>query len=181
MKVSPKPLPFCALYGKIDVLTESESVMANKKKQAVPEKAESKNYLGIIFKNACIYYTVTTFLLIFLFWLISDDITRAMHPVALMLILPFSLLFASANTLFCAAKMDTWLKVICHYSITMLALMLCLYLPNKASDARPMGALALLLALSVIYAVIMGIVLTLRARLFRVERDEKAYTSVYKK
>ncbi len=155
--------------------------MANKKKKAAEEKAPKKNYIGIIFKNACIYYTVTTFLLIFLFWLVSNDITRAMHPVALMLILPFSLLFATANTIFSKSSLDLWVKVICHYTITMLGLMLCLYLPNKAPDARAMGAFSLFLVLSLIYAVIMGVVLYLRARLFKVERDEKAYTSVYKK
>ena len=155
--------------------------MANKKKQAAPEKTDSKNYPGIIFKSACIYYTVTTFLLIFLFWLISDDITRAMHPVALMLILPFSLLFATANTIFREARLDTFIKVICHYTITMLGVMLCLYLPNKAPDAKPAGAFALLLAFTVIYAIVMGVVLYLRARLYKVERDEKPYTSVYKK
>jgi len=155
--------------------------MANKKKQAAPEKSTTHNFLGLIFKNACVYYTVTTFLLIFLFWLISDDITRAMHPVSLMLILPFSLLFATANTIFRESGLDTWVKVICHYTMTMLGVMLCLYLPNQAADARPMGALALLLALSVIYAIVMGVVLYLRARLYKVERDEKAYTGVYKK
>lgn len=155
--------------------------MANKKKKAAEEKAPKKNYLGAIFKSACIYYTVTTFLLIFLFWLVSNDITRAMHPVALMLILPFSLLFATANTIFRESSLDLWIKVICHYTITMLGLMLCLYLPNKAPDARATGALALFLVLSLIYAIVMGAVLYLRARLFKVERDEKPYTGVYKK
>ena len=155
--------------------------MASKKKQNAPVQVEKPGYIGKIFKSACVYYTVTTFLLIFLFWLISDDITRAMHPVSLMLILPFSLLFATANTIFRESGLDTWVKVICHYTMTMLGVMLCLYLPNQAADARPMGALALLLALSVIYAIVMGVVLYLRARLYKVERDEKAYTGVYKK
>ena len=154
--------------------------MANKKKtQATAEP--KPNYIGKVLTSACKYYTVTTFLLIFLFWLISDDITRAMHPVALMLILPFSVLFATANTMFRESRLDGWVKVILHYAITMSALMLCLYLPNKAADARPSGAFALLLVLSVIYAIVMGVVLYLRARVFRIERDEKEYTSVYKK
>ena len=155
--------------------------MANKKKAAPAAKAEEKNYLGIILQKACIYYTITTFLLIFLFWLVSDDITRAMHPTALMLVLPFSLLFAAANCMFREAKFGLWAKVLLHYAITMLALMLCLYLPNKAADARASGALALLLVFTVIYFIIMGVVLYLRARVFHIEREEKEYTSVYKK
>lgn len=155
--------------------------MANKKKQAQKKSENGENYIVTTLTKACIYYTVMTFLLIFLFWLITGDITRVMHPVALMLIFPFSLLFSTANTIFRAARLDTWVKVICHYTMTMLGMMLCLYLPNKAPDATAMGAFALFLVFTVVYFIIMAVVLYLRARLFKIERDEKAYTSVYKK
>lgn len=154
--------------------------MANKRKKNAAPAAEKPQYLSGILKNTCIYYTVTTFLLIFLFWLVSDDITRAMHPVALMLVLPFSLFFAIANAVYRHAPLDTWVRVLCHYVITMLGIMLFLYLPNKAADAKPMGALLLLLALTVLYAIIMGVVLYLSGRMHRLSRDTSVYTSVYK-
>ena len=142
---------------------------------------QKKDYLKKIWLNACVYYTVTTFLLIFLFWLISDDITRAMHPVALMLILPFSLCFAAANTVFKHAKFAKWGKVLLHYAITMAGIWLFLFLPNKSDGQTASGALILYIVLSLIYAVIMGVVLYLQGRINRVTREEAKYTSVYKK
>ncbi len=139
------------------------------------------SYLKKIGCHACIYYTVTTFLLIFLFWLISDDITRAMHPVALMLILPFSLCFAAANVLFQYSRLAPWLKVVLHYAITMLGIWLFLFLPNKAEGQSGSGAFILYLVLSFIYALIMGVTLYMRGRIKRITREESKYTSVYQK
>lgn len=134
-----------------------------------------------IFLNACVYYTATTFLLIFLFWLISDDITRAMHPVALMLILPFSLGFSAANNLLQYEKMGLWSRVILHYAITMASIWCFLFLPNKAKGQSAAGALILYLILTLLYAVIMGVFLYFKGRIKRITREESKYISVYKK
>ena len=91
--------------------------MAKKKDRKTEEKKPSA--VSHILRLACVYYTVTTFLLIFLFWLISDDITRAMHPVALMLVLPFCVCFATANTLWRRATLSGPLAVLVHYALTM--------------------------------------------------------------
>ena len=87
-----------------------------------------KDIWGRILRSACVYYTITTFLLIFLFWLISNDITRAMHPVALMLILPFSIVFSAANKLFATKTIARWKRVLSHYAITMAGVFLFLFL-----------------------------------------------------
>ncbi len=142
---------------------------------------KKKDYLKKIGCHACIYYTVTTFLLIFLFWLISDDITRAMHPVALMLILPFSLSFAGANILFKYSDLAPWLKVLLHYAITMAGIWCFLFLPNKADGQSASGAFILYLVLSLIYTVIMGVILYMRGRIKCIAREKSNYTSVYKK
>ena len=142
---------------------------------------QKKNYLKKIWQSACVYYTATTFLLIFLFWLISDDITRAMHPVALMLILPFSICFATANTIFKHAGFAKWGKVLLHYAITMAGVWLFLFLPNKSEGQSASGAFILYMILTLIYAIIMGVVLHLQSRINRVTREEAQYTSVYKK
>lgn len=141
---------------------------------------KKNNHFRSICLNACIYYTVTTFLLIFLFWLISDDITRAMHPVSLMLILPFSLGFAAANTLFKHEKWPTWARVFLHYAITMASIWCFLFLPNKAKGQPASGALILYLLLTLIYAIIMGVVLYYRGRIKNITREKSKYTSVYK-
>lgn len=141
-----------------------------------------KNHiLKKIFLNACVYYTITTFLLIFLFWLISNDITRAMHPVALMLVLPFSLGLSAANKLFQYEKMGLWARVMLHYSITMASIWCFLFLPNKAPGQSAAGALILYLILTLLYAVIIGVFLYFKGRIKRITREESKYISVYKK
>ena len=142
---------------------------------------QKKDYLKKIWLSACVYYTATTFLLIFLFWLISNDITRAMHPVALMLILPFSIFFATANTLFKYTSLAEWIKVLLHYTLTMTGIWCFLFLPNKADGQTAGGAFILYMVLTLIYAIIMGIVLYMRGRIKRITREETKYTSVYKK
>ena len=142
---------------------------------------QKKDYLKKIWLSACVYYTATTFLLIFLFWLISDDITRAMHPVALMLILPFSVCFAAANTIFKHSALSEWIKVLLHYAITMASIWCFLFLPNKGDGQTAGGAFILYMVLTVIYAVIMGIVLYMRGKIKRITREETKYVSVYKK
>ena len=130
---------------------------------------------------ACVYYTATTFFMIFLFWLLSNDITRAMHPVALMLILPFCICFATANRIFKAQSLSRWKRVLSHYSITMAALFLFLFWPNKNEGQSAGSAFLLLLILTLIYALIMGTILFFSARVAHISREEQTYTSVYKK
>ena len=154
--------------------------MAKKKQDAAPTRSAKKSLLKQILQAACVYYTVTTFILIFLFWLISDDITRAMHPLALMLILPFSVCFAAANTVFKSEKLSGLVSVLLHYALTMGGVWLFLFLPNKSTGQTASGALILFLVLSLIYAIIMGVVLYMRGRIKRITREESNYTSVYK-
>jgi len=142
---------------------------------------QRKELLKRIMLSACVYYTVTTFLLIFLFWLFAGDITRAMHPVALMLILPFCVCFATANRIFKSQKLARWQRVLTHYAITMASIFLFLFLPNKAKGQPVGGAFLLLLILTLIYALIMGTILFFSARVARISREESTYTSVYKK
>ena len=139
-----------------------------------------KDILKRILLSACVYYTVTTFLLIFLFWLISNDITRAMHPVALMLILPFSVVFAAANKLFATKTIARWKRVLSHYAITMSGVFLFLFLPNMSEGQSAGGAFLLLFVLTLIYAAIMAPILRVEARVKRITRDEQEYVSVYK-
>lgn len=133
--------------------------------------------------HACIYYTATTFLLIFLFWLISNDIGRAMHPVALICVLPFSVCFAAANVYFRHANEKTGmaLRVAVHYALTMAGFWLFLFLPNKSSEQTGAGAFMLFMIVTLLYAIVMGFILYFKARIRRVKRDEAKYTSVYKK
>ncbi|MBE6604495.1 MAG: hypothetical protein E7639_02165 [Ruminococcaceae bacterium] len=151
-----------------------------KKKNIKQKPKEKKSIVAHILRLSCIYYTITTFLLIFLFWLISNDITRAMHPVALMLILPFCICFAAANTLWSSAVLSGFPALLVHYALTIGSIWLFLFLPNKNPDAQASGALILFLALTLIYAVVMGFVVFMRRRIKHLTRESSEYTSVYK-
>ena len=142
---------------------------------------QKKEFFKRIMLSACVYYTITTFLLIFLFWLITGNITRAMHPVALMMVFPFSVVFAFANRVFRSPRLARWQRVLTHWALTMLGMFLFLFLPNKAEGQRAGGAFILLLVLTLLYAVIVGLILFFEARVKHIAREEEVYTGVYKK
>ncbi len=155
--------------------------MANKKHKVEEKKEPSIDYIVHISVRSCIYFTATTFLILFLYLLLNADLSAGVNPVALVAILPFSVLFACANTLYKYAKMDTWVRVLCHYALTVGGAFVCLYLPNKAADQTAAGSFVLFLAFTLIYLFIMGPVVYVGARVRRVNRDQSKYHSVYKK
>ena len=142
---------------------------------------EIRHYLKKIALSTCVYYTAVTFFVLFLFFLINADLSRGVHPVSLILFLPFSLCFATANTYFRHAKQGIFLKVLVHYVLTLGGTWLFLFLPNKADDQPASSAFILFVALSVLYAVIMTVILVIRSRFKRVTREESEYVSVYAK
>ena len=142
---------------------------------------KSKSYLKKIAVHACIYYTAASFLLLFLYWLLSKDLSHGIHPLAQLFILPFAFCFAAANICFTYWKEKTYVKVMVHYALTVGGAFFFLYLPNQAEDHAPAQGFIMFLALSLFYALILSVVGFVRSRIYRVKRDEKAYTSVYKK
>ena len=142
---------------------------------------EKKNHFKKIMLDTCIYYTAVTFFVLFLYFLINADLSRGVHPVSLILFLPFSFCFAAANYYFKHARSGTALKVFLHYTLTLGGTWLFLFLPNKAKGQSASGAFILFVALSVLYAIVMTVILVIRSRYNRVTRDESDYVSVYNK
>ena len=142
---------------------------------------EKKSCLKKILLDTCVYYTAVTFFVLFLFFLINADLSRGVHPVSLILFLPFSFCFAAANYFFRFAKSGTALKVLVHYTLTLGGIWLFLFLPNKSADQPASGAFILFVTLSVLYAVVMASILVIRGRYKRVSCDESEYESVYNK
>lgn len=143
---------------------------------------QEKNYYKTIALHACVYYTATTFLLSFIYWALNtDNITSGFNLVALVLVFPFSLLFATANTLYRHTKMKKGGRLLLHFLLTVGGAFLCLYLPNKAPDQGTFGAVVIFMTFSLVYWVIMGAVLGISARTRRVKREAAAYSSVYRK
>lgn len=140
-----------------------------------------KHYSGRILIHTCIYFTVTSFLILLIYQILSKDTTYGLQPVAMVLIFPFSLLFAIANVQFAHANLPRAVRVCIHYALTVGGAFVCLYLPNKSGGSTAAQGFILYLALTVLYAVFMAIFLIVIARVRRVTRDESEYQSVYKK
>ena len=140
----------------------------------------AKDFFKKICIHTCFYFTAATLLLILFGLAVNQDLSRGIHPGAQALLLPFSFLLATANIQFKYADFHIAGRTAIHYALTMFGTMCCLYLPNKNAGAGGSQGLILFVALSAIYAIIMGIVLGIRARIKRVTRDESRYKSVYK-
>jgi hypothetical protein len=140
----------------------------------------AKDYLKKIGVHTCIYFTATTLLLLFLYFVMSIDLTNGIHPLAQICILPFSFLLGVANVFFKYAEdWEIGWRVAIHYCLTLGGAFTCLYLPNKA-EGNSSGGLIIFVVLTVLYALVMGIVLGVRARIRRVTRDTGRYKNLYK-
>ena len=111
----------------------------------------AKDYLKKIGVHTCIYFTASTFLLLFLYFVLSLDLSTGLHPVAQICILPFSFLLATANVFFKYAEdWEIGWRVAIHYCLTLGGAFICLYLPNKAESASTSGGLILFVVLTVL-------------------------------
>ena len=87
-----------------------------------------KDYLKKIGIHTCIYYTVATFFLLFLYFVLNRDLSVGLQVLPQICILPFALLFAIANVVFKYASFSVTWRVVLHYALTLGGSMLCLYL-----------------------------------------------------
>ncbi len=141
----------------------------------------TKDYAKKIALGTCVYYTVATFLILFLYYVINVDLWGGDNPVALITILPFAFFFSVANVIYRHTELKFAARMLLHYALTVGGTFTCLYLPNKTAEQQTAGAILLFLIFTVIYFVIMGAIWTVNARIKRVKRDEAKYHSVYKK
>lgn len=139
------------------------------------------NRIKKIALDSCVYYTVSTFLVLFLYFVLNTDLAEGVQPLALIAILPFSILFAIANTIFRHTSLDRWARLLIHYTLTVGGSFLFLYLPNKDPQQTASQSALLFLVFTILYALVMGAVLIVSSRIARVKRDEANYHSVYKK
>ena len=141
----------------------------------------TKDVLKKIALGSCVYYTAVTFFVLFLYFALNLDLARGMQAPALIAILPFSVLFASANTIYRHTHLPKLARVMIHYVLTVGGAFFFLYMPNKDPQQSGKQALILFLLFSLLYAIVMGIVLMISGRIHRVKRDEGKYHNVYKK
>ncbi|MBR6727450.1 MAG: DUF3021 family protein [Clostridia bacterium] len=95
--------------------------------------------------------------------------------------LPFSALFAFANVNFKYAKSSTAVRTLIHFVLTVGGFFVFFYLPYRTQDSSLEMAFAMAAIMILIYWIIMGIFLGLRARFLQIDRDSKQYKSLYRK
>ena len=134
-----------------------------------------------VLTHTCICFTLTSLLLLFIYWIVSKDTTHGIQPLPFLLMLPFSLSFSAANAVLSRAPMPKALRVLIHYCLTVGGAFTCLYLPNRSSGSTSSQGLVLFFAFTALYAAVMIPFLILSARAGRVRRDETEYTDVYTK
>lgn len=140
-----------------------------------------KSIIKRVLIHTCIYFTLTSLLLLFIYWVVSKDTSHGIQPLAFLLMLPFSCFFSVANAEFSLAPMPKAVRVAIHYMLTVGGAFVCLYLPNRESGSTSSQGLVLFFAFTALYAAVMIPLLIISARAKRITRDETEYTSVYTK
>ncbi len=140
-----------------------------------------KSIIKRVLAHTCIYFTLTSLLLLFIYWVVSKDTTHGIQPLPFLLMLPFSFSFAAANAQLSRAPFPKALRVAIHYALTVGSAFTCLYLPNRGSGSTSSQGLVLFFVFTALYAAIMIPLLIFSARARRVRRDETEYTGVYTK
>lgn len=133
--------------------------------------------------HTCIYFTVITTLLLLGWQLMNADVadTYGFSVIRILCLLPFSALFAFGNINFkYSASKLTW-RVLFHFLFTVGGAFVFLYLPSREANSTLEAAIAMAVILIVIYWIVMGSFLLLRARILRIDRDTKQYKSLYRK
>ena len=141
----------------------------------------TKEHCKRIATHSCIYYTVATFFILFVYFILNKDLSDGLQPLALICIFPFAVSFASANAIYRHTALKKWMRFLLHMLLTVGGAFTCLYLPNKDPQQETSAALLLLFVFAVLYLIVMGAVLFVSYRIHRVTRDEGKYTNVYKK
>lgn len=139
---------------------------------------KAKETILKIWLNACVCFTVTTFVILATYWLLVG-LSDGMRPLALILIFPFSLCFSAANMLLRYGKMQKALAVVLHYILTVGGVYLFLYWPMRAPGSTTGGAFLFFVLLTLVYILIMGVIAVFKGRSKRLSRDSKDYKNVY--
>ena len=141
---------------------------------------QAKEWIQKILVRTCVYFTVTTFVILIVNWIMAG-LAEGMRPLALILILPFSLCFAVGNVLLRYGKLQKPLMIVLHYILSVGSAFMCLYLPTRDTNSTPSNAFVFFIALTLIYVIIMGTIGIFKSRAGRLKRDSKEYKSIYKK
>lgn len=124
------------------------------------------------FTIACIYYAVISLALLLIQAIANGGFdSTAIGTLNFLLLFPFSLSIAAAQTLNRHANLSTAVRRLLHYLIFTLAFFLFLWLPSLNADSKPMNSLIVLLLFSGLYWLVVLIVSVTKKR-FHSLREE---------
>jgi hypothetical protein len=129
--------------------------------------------------HTTVYFTVITVIQLGS-WMLANGASGGYSPLRVLCMLPFAALFALANVNYKYGEGSASLRVLLHFLLTVGGAFVFLYLPSRQTGDSVEAAVAIALILVVIYWIVMGIFLGMRARFAHIDRDTKQYESLYR-
>jgi len=132
--------------------------------------------------NSAVIFTLITILyaIIFCFVNLKDDAMATVKATQLLFFYPFSLSLSFANIVLCNNKPSKPLRVVLHYIIVITAFILFIYI-HIVDTVESKNIIVVTFVLTLLYAVVMTLYLVIMNIINSSKKEDKTYTSVYKK
>ena len=138
-----------------------------------------KSVLKKLLTDTAIIYTVIVVFLCILLIFLSEGASRAISPLNFLLVLPFSLFFASANYIEKHTRLNAFLKFVIHAVFTVGGFFCFLYLP-AFSDNSQSGSFVVFIVFAALYLAVYGVIQLFRRRWRKELSAESAYKPQFK-
>ncbi len=127
---------------------------------------KSLQILGKWLTGMCIYFTIFAVPFTLIGLLISSDPQKSIELGSYMLFLPAAACISGGGILLSSRSIPKWIRILGHYLITVLSVILFIWLPNN-TIARSSTAIILFVGFSALYWLIFGLVQLVRKRIRR--------------
>lgn len=125
-----------------------------------------------ILTNSCIFYTIFALSILFTQFFAQSDLIQ---PLRFFLLFPFAICVSVANLIFKARSLNTFLKLLIHFSSIAFSFYVCLCtgIPN-------LKPLVLILILGVAYILVAAPIVTVSSLKKKKEQPKTEYVSMFK-
>ena len=122
--------------------------------------------LGKWLTGMCVYFTVLAVPFTLIGILISGDLQKSISLGSYILFIPAAMCISAAGVLLASKSVPRWLRILGHYIITVLAVIIFVWLPSN-TQAKPSTVFLLFVAFTVVYWLLFGLVHLIRGRIKR--------------
>ncbi len=123
-------------------------------------------------RGGCVWYAVASLAILLVGYLTDTPFTGS-GALSFLLIFPFGLSVSAAGLLYRQNSIARWIRILSHYSITAVAFLVFLLLPNMQGEVTGARILIMLLVVSVLYWVLFLLVHIFRRRLGKLLEEEE--------